>query len=236
MQQLTESNTDDNQIININPQPIVVVADATFFSRTDGILIFREPNLKQNLIWKEIHLETASQYQQLKIELEIKEFVIKGVILDGRPGVREVFKGIPVQMCHFHQAAIIRRYLTSRPKLEAAKELLFIARQLTKSTENEFSELLIAWQNKWQEFLKDKTINPFTGRWFYTHKRLRAASRSLKNNMPYLFTYQKYPELSLPNTTNSLDGYISVLKNFLNVHRGKGKDNRNKIICQILKK
>jgi len=39
-----------------------------------------------------------------------------------QPGVREIFSNRPVQMCHFHQVAIVRRYLTSRPKLEAAQE------------------------------------------------------------------------------------------------------------------
>ena len=184
----------------------------------------------------EIYVETAGQYEQLKLEIESKGFNIKAVILDGRPGIREVFRGAPVQMCQFHQVAIIRRYLTSRPKLEAAQELMMIARQLTRSDENSFSKLLSAWQEKWREFLKEKTINHFTGRWFYAHKRLRAAGRSLKNNLPYLFTYQKYPELNIPNTTNSLDGYISTLKNLLNVHRGQDRNSRNKIIYQILKK
>jgi len=236
LQQLKEVNDDDSNIIDIIPRSIVVVADATFFSRSDGMLIFREPNLKQNLIWKEIYVETAGQYEQLKLDLESKGFAIKAVVLDGRSGIRDAFRGIPAQMCQFHQVAIIRRYLTSRPKLEAAQELMIIARQLTKSNEKYFFDLLTAWHEKWQEFLKEKTINPFTNRWFYTHKRLRAAFRSLKNNLPYLFTYQKYPELHLPNTTNSLDGYISALKNFLNVHRGQGRSSRNKIICQILKR
>lgn len=232
---MNDINVDDNNIINIVPRSIVVVADATFFSRSEGLLIFREPNLKQNLIWKEIHSETAGQYHQLKLELESKGFAIKAAILDGRPGVRDVFRGVPVQMCHFHQVAIVRRYLTSRPKLEAAKELLFIARQLTKSNEKYFSELLVAWHKKWQEFLKERTTDLFTDRWFYTHKRLRAAFRSLKNNLPYLFTYQKYPELHIPNTTNSLDGHITTLKNFIRIHRGIQKEKRIKIINQILK-
>lgn len=236
LQQLKEINGDKSNIIDISPQPIVVVADATFFSRIDGMLIFREPNLKRNLIWKEIYSETACQYEQLKLELESKGFIIKAVILDGRTGIRDVFHGIPTQMCQFHQVAITRRYLTSRPKLDAAKELMIITMQLTRSDENSFSKLLSAWQEKWQKFLKEKTINPFTSQWFYTHKRLRAAYRSLTHNLPYLFTYKKYPNLNIPNTTNSLDGYISVLKNFLSAHRGQDKNSRNKIICQILRK
>jgi len=236
IQQLEEVNGDDRNIIDISPRPIVVVADATFFSWAEGELIFREPNLKRNLIWKKIHTETAGQYEQLKLILENKGFTILAVVLDGRSGIRKIFSRYPVQMCQFHQVAIVRRYLTSRPKLDAAKELLFIAKQLAKSKEKEFSEMLLRWSDKWQEFLKEKTVNPITGRRFYTHKKLRSAVRSLKNNLPYLFTYQKHPELNIPNTTNALDGYISALKGFVNVHRGLSRKNRNKIICQILKK
>jgi hypothetical protein len=29
-------------------------------------------------------------------------------------------------MCHFHQAAIVRRYLTKKPKLQASSELMDI--------------------------------------------------------------------------------------------------------------
>ena len=121
--QLNDINVDDNKIINISPRSIVVVGDATFFSRSYGVLIFRKPNLKKNLIWKEIHSETPGQYDQLRNELECHEFTIKAVILDGKRGVRQVFSGIPVQMCQFHQVAIINRYLTRRPILDAGKEL-----------------------------------------------------------------------------------------------------------------
>ena len=234
MQQLDRVEVNANRSINIQPRPVVIVADATFFSRSEGLLIFREPNLKQNLIWQEIPSETIKQYALLKLKLERLEFVIQAVVLDGRKGVRAVFQGIPIQMCHFHQAAIIRRCLTNRPKLLPAIALREIVRQLTKSNENDFSLMLVNWHNQWQEFLKEKTINPFTNRWFYTHKRLRSAYRSLKTNLPYLFTYQKYPELKIPNTTNSLDGYVATLKKVIGNHQGIRKEKRTKIVNQIL--
>lgn len=109
-----------------------------------------------------------------------------------------MFLDLPVQMCQFHQIAIINRYLTGKPKLEAGKELRSIALALTDSTENEFTDLLDNWYDKWKEFLKEKSINIETGKLHYTHKRLRSAHRSLKTNLPYLFTYRKYPELKIP--------------------------------------
>ena len=233
---MNDINVDDCKIINIIPQSIVVVADTTFFKRSYGITIFREPNLKKYLIWKKVHSETSGQYAQLKNELECLGFKIKGVVLDGKRGVRQVFAGIPTQMCHFHQVAIVNRYLTRKPKLEASIELRKIVLSLTDSNEKEFSEQLNNWDDEWHEFLKERTVNPFTGKWFYTHKRVRSAFRSLKTNLPYLFTYQKYPELNIPNTCNSIDGSFTTLKNLIRTHRGISEKNRYKMICQILGK
>lgn len=106
---------------------------------------------------------------------------------------------------------------------------------MTGSTEKEFTELLNKWYEKWEYFLEEKSINLETGKLHFTHKRLRSAFRSLKTNLPYLFTYQKYPELKIPNTTNSLDGTFSYFKTLLRIHRGMSKKKRYKVICEILK-
>jgi len=198
--------------------------------------MFREPNLKKYLAWKEIYSETPGQYEHLKLEVESQGFDIIAVVLDGKMGVRNVFSGIPVQMCQFHQVAIVIQYLTRKPILEAGKELRLITLRLTKSNEQEFTKLLNDWQIKWQDFLKEKTVNPFTKKWNYTHKRIRSANRSLKQNLPYLFTYQKYPELKIPNTSNSIDGSNTTLKKLLMNHQGLSRENKYKMICQILKK
>ncbi|HEY4478754.1 MAG TPA: hypothetical protein VI981_00100, partial [Candidatus Paceibacterota bacterium] len=46
--------------------------------------------------------------------------------------------------------------------------------------------------------------------------KVRGAYLSMERNLPYLFTYQKYPELNIPNTTNSLDGSFTHLKDKVN--------------------
>jgi hypothetical protein len=55
-------------------------------------------------------------------------------------------------------------------------------------------------------------------------------------NLSYLFTYQKYPELGIPNTTNALNGMFSHRKELVNIHRGLGKKLKTKIIHEILQK
>lgn len=207
----------------------------TFFSRTNGLCVFRESNLKKNIWWKFTDYERIRIYEQGRKHLEKNGFKIKAVVLDGRRGVREVFRDIPVQMCHFHQKQIVRRYLTNRPKLEASIELKKIVSTLANTNEEIFTKQLNEWHKKWETFLKEKTINPETDKWHFTHKRLRSAYRSLKTNLPYLFTYQRYPALNIPNTTNSLDGYFGSLKNKLNVHRGLNRTRAKKIIVELLK-
>ena len=196
----------------------------------------RAPHLKTNIYIQEVQTESVDTYKQGKIDLAQRGYIIQAIVLDGRPGVRQLFSDVPIQMCHFHQKQIITRYLTNNPKLEAGIELKKITATLCKTNEQDFTSVLNDWNQKWSSFLKERTIDSFTGRWFYTHKRLRSAYRSLKTNLPYLFTYQKYPELNIPNTTNSLDGCFAYLKELVRVHRGANKMLKRKIISEILLK
>ena len=198
-------------------------------------MVFRSFDLKQNLYWTEVKTETTAVYREARQLLEELGYTFEAVILDGKKGVREVFSDIPVQVCQFHQMAAVTRYLTRRPKLEAGKELRMIALDLTELTENMLLLLLDAWHEKWGGFLKERTINPDNPKkWFYTHKRIRSAYRSLKTNAPYLFTYQQYPDLNIPNTTNSLDGSFKYLKQLIGIHGGLKRDRRWRLIEEVL--
>ena len=222
-------------VVKLNKQGLVIVADTTFFSHANGLTVFRSPHLKKNVWWQATIHERAEIYLKGKNHLEQNGYAIKAVVLDGRMGIRGVFAGIPTQMCHFHQKQIVKRCLTTRPKLEASRELKTITDTLPKTNEQTFTAELFAWNEKWKDFLKQKTTDLNTGHWFYTHKKVRATYRSLKTNLPYLFTYQKYPELNIPNTTNSLDGFFNRLKSLVFVHRGLKPKRRMKIIVEILK-
>ena len=222
-------------VVKLNKQGLVVVADTTFFSRASGLTVFRSPHLKKNVWWQATIHERAEIYLKGKNHLEQNGYAIQAVVLDGRMGIRGVFAGIPIQMCHFHQKQIVKRRLTTRPKLPASRELKAITDTLPKTNEQKFITDLDAWHEQWKDFLKQKTTDLNTNRWFYTHKKVRAAYRSLKTNLPYLFTYQKFPELDIPNTTNSLDGFFNRLKSLAFVHRGLKPKRRMKIIVEILK-
>lgn len=213
---------------------MVVIADVTFFRRSFGICVMRAPHLKKNLYVQEVRNESIDVHWQGRSALEREGYTIRAIVLDGRPGVRQLFSDIPVQMCHFHQKQIITRYLTNNPKLEAGIALKRLTATLCETNESAFTSALDDWYTCWSSFLKERTTDPLTGRWHYTHKRLRSAYRSLRINLPYLFTYQRYPELNIPNTTNSLDGCFAYLKELVRVHRGLKRSLKGKIIEEIL--
>ncbi len=218
------------------PCETVIVADATYFRRQYGILVFRSDKLKKNIFWREIDYERIESYYRARRKIENQGFKVSAIVTDGRPGIRGIFGDVPVQMCHFHQKQIITRHLTTKPILLAGIELRNISQTLCNTTEEKFARSLEAWHLKWHNFLKEKTTNPQTGKWFYTHKRIRSAHHSLKTNLSYLFTYQKYPELNIPNTTNSLEGSFSHLKELTKVHRGLNYKLKRKMIDEILSK
>jgi hypothetical protein len=58
--------------------------------------------------------------------------------------------------------------------------------------------------------------------------------RSLKTNLSNLFTYQRYPELGIPNTTNTIDGYFASVKKKVAAHHGLRRDRRFRVISELL--
>ena len=219
----------------VEPQPVVCVFDATKIYG-ELLLAARAPRLGSNLGWAWIPSETKRAYAGLRRFVEEKGFTITAVVLDGRTGIPSVFSDMPVQICQFHQLQIVRRTLTLRPETEAGKDLLRMVFTLAKSTEKEFTHLLQEWFAHHETFINEKTHIAGSKRWHYTHTRARSVYRSLLKNLPYLFTYQKHPLLCIPNTTNSLDGFWSRLKNLLSAHRGKTNDRVKKIVTEILRK
>ena len=219
------------------PQATVIVTDTTYWGRGYGVCVVRSSSLKRNLCWTEVESETGAVYAQSLKGLLTRGWTITAAVIDGRRGVARVFEqySIPVQFCQFHQMKTVTKYLTRTPKSDAGKELRSLACKLHKMQEKDFTKALTEWYSVHEIFLNEKSPAPHTKRgWEYTHRKLKAAYRSLKTNLPYLFTYQKYPELTIPNTTNSIDGMFSQLKNKIAVHRGLSRERRFKLICAIL--
>jgi len=221
---------------DIAPQATIIVPDTTFWGRSYGVCVFRSWNLKRNIWWNEVPGEKVAHYQYGRKILEERGWTFIAAVVDGRRGLATVFKDIPVQVCHFHQMKNVTKYLTRRPETPAGQELRSITCTLPRSNEQEFTKLLSDWHKKWKDFINEKTSVTGTKHWYYTHRKVRSAYRSLETNLPFLFTHQKYPELNVPNTTNTIDGYFASVKKKVAQHHGLRKDRRYKVISELLNK
>lgn len=214
--QLKDIKIEKREIV---PDEVVIVMDTTYFKRLFGVMVWRCPHRKKNLLWEFLPYETIRAYKDGIETLEAIGWKVRAIVCDGRRGVLQGFS-IPVQMCHFHQAAIVTRYVTRKPKLEASQELQSLMRHLPHVGEVQFTLWFELWYDKWKSFLKERTTDELTSKWHYTHRRLRSAYYSVKRNLPSLFVYLRYPELNIPNTSNSLEGIFTHIKKNIRLHGG----------------
>jgi hypothetical protein len=209
----------------------VVIMDTTYFGRHFGVMVFKN-SLDGIVLFKQyVRYETNALYLAGISEIIRRGISVQGIVCDGRKGLfGGLFGDIPVQMCQFHQIKIVIRYLTRKPKSQAAIDLRNLTLKLTKLTKSEFVNSLNKWYASWSDYLNERSRSPSTGKTYYTHKRLRSAYLSLKRHLPYLFVFEDYKELIIPNTTNALDGQFSDLKNKLRNHNGLSKERKMKFI------
>lgn len=205
---------------------VVVIMDATNIGNVGMLTLLRDTK-KRNLLWRWSTTEKVEHYRKCLFSLEKLQYSFSAFVIDGRAGVRQmlerIYPRVPIQYCQKHQIEVIKRKIPMKAKTEAGKSLRCLAQRMAESLFLQFSIALEVWFVLYGAFLNEKTYSSDSRskrKWWYTHKQIRSAYHSLKRNLPYLFTYQKHPNLDIPNTTNICDGYFSHLKDRLNRHRG----------------
>jgi hypothetical protein len=209
--------------------------DTTYFGRKFGVMVFKDSITGQILFKQYVKQETNKLYLEGVKEITRRGIAIQSIICDGRKGLIELLgQDLPIQMCQFHQVAIIRRYLTKKPRMQASKELWEHTLLLVHTDKESFTGGLQYWFTKWETFLNERKVDD-KGKKRYVHKRLRSAYRSLKNNLPSLFTWYDNMNLNIPNTTNAIDGIFADLKKKLRNHNGLSIARKQKFIDEFFK-
>jgi transposase-like protein len=226
----------------INISNKVVVIDGKYIAK-DGCVLVATCNHKVSN-WHFSQRENSSSWSQFFNSFRHIPFA---VVCDGQKGmfkaIRGRFPGVVIQRCQFHVIKYIRSKLTRNPESIAARELKSLALRISKVKTKEDLKVWLSeyqyWWKTYKEFVKEKTypFNSFTptGRrkWNYTHQNLHASHSHLKNSLPYLFRYLRYPQI--PNTTNFVEGGInSQLQEKLRSHRGLKLPKRRVLIAHFL--
>jgi hypothetical protein len=211
-------------------EAVNLIFDTTYFCKELGTMIFRANS--QNLYWKHILNETVADYEE-GLKKVSQSYYFLSFTIDGRKGVIQMlekeFPGTPIQLCIFHQIKTINKYITKKPKTECGKSLRKLILSLKDTKREIFEKKFNDIQDLYSNFLKEKNNNNE-----FVHKKLRSAIRSIKTNINYLFTHEEFPDLKIPKTTNSCDGYFSHLKSKVKLHRGISLGRKKLLIDKLL--
>lgn len=203
--------------------------DATYWGRSRGVIVGLDEDTGMVLYMAFIHSETNADYEAAVNSIKERGYEIRGLIIDGRKSLFRTFSCYKVQMCQFHMRQIVRRSLTMKPRLNAARALKELADRLTVSGRDEFEQGYKAWKDQWRDTLQHRSLLK-SGRTQFTHRRLRSAMHSIEFYLPYLFTYQDGSCKGMPNTNNKIEGTFTDLKKNLNNHSGMNEMNRKRFI------
>ena len=209
----------------IVPSSIILLIDTTYFWDF-WIMVFKNYEEKRIINYKIVKNENNTDYKEWIKKLISDWWDIKGIVCDGRKWLLWWFWEIPTQMCQFHQVAIIRRYITKNPILQANKDLNWITHLLKQTDKETFSYYIDLYGEKYDVFLKERALWR-DWKFHYVHKRTRSAYFSLKRNLKYLFTwYDYYWKIDIPNTTNWLEWFFSHVKSKVRLHSWLKKERK----------
>jgi len=203
--------------------------DTTYWGRNWGVLLAIDSRSGRPLFLKFVRHECVDDYREAVCSIRERGYEVRGVIIDGIRSLFRLFADLPIQMCQFHMRQIVRRYISNKPRLLAARELKELMSRLTQMEKQEFEAAYEAWKIKWDSTLKRRSLLK-SGKTHFTHRRLRSAMLSIDFYLPYLFTYQRSNCQGMPNTNNKIEGVFTDLKKNLNIHSGMNETSRKRLI------
>ena len=203
--------------------------DTTYWGHNWGVLLALDEEYGTPLYVAFIKHETIKDYVDAVSSIEERGYLIRGLVVDGIKGLFSEFSGHKIQMCQFHMQQIVRRYLTKKPKLVAARELNVLMGKITTMKSEDFEKEFTEWKCRWNDTINKKSTLK-TGKKQFVHKSLRSAMQSVEFYLPYLFTCQLPECQGMPNTNNKIAGTFTDLKKNLNNHSGMRVVNRKRFI------
>lgn len=219
---------------------VVIAVDGTTISKDCIALVVYDVISDQPLGWAFVPKEEYSTWYPLLLGIS-KLTCIHAIVSDGQKGlckaVKELFPNIPHQRCIAHIIRLGLIWLTRNPRYEAGVELKKIVRNLSLAKTKELSVLwkksFEEWDAKHQTFLQEKSIDIFTHRKRYVHRRLRGVRSLIIGAIKNMFYFTEDP--LIPNTTNSVEGGInSSLQELIHRHRGLPTAKKKVLVSHFL--
>ena len=213
-----------------------LLIDGTYFTNELCLILYYDYDIQYVQLFRQCSKEKFREIKEDLSNLKKLGVEVYSVTCDGHKAIlkaiMKVYPNAIIQRCLIHIKRQIKNYLSNRPKLQQSRQLLYISNKITSVNSMEDCSFWLVSFYRWHELHKDfinqKTYNPDTGRWWFTHKNLHQAYIHLMNALPHLFAYLNDPDI--PRTSNEIEGYFTHLKEKLSLHRGLKYEAKNNFI------
>lgn len=204
----------------------VVQADGIWLHRNAVVLIAMADG--HVVGWHAASSESAASWAALMRQIRAPRVLV----CDGGNGIgkamREAWPGTRMQRCLFHVCMNITTLTGKRPRLEAGRELLKLARDLSRVSDADgMRDWLIAynqWERKWKDFLDEKSEYR-DGSLNDAHTRLVKARRMIRKRvsehvMDTFIDLKDECDGPIPPTNNLCESWNRRIRDMLRSHNG----------------
>jgi len=221
-------------------EKVNLIIDGTYFKNGLCLVLYRDYHIKFTQLYR---LSTGEHYTEIKEDLTNLLSLgvqIESITCDGHrsiiKAVKEILPNILMQRCLVHIQRDCRIWLTKNPQSQAGYELKKVVSKLHLiNNHKELSFWLLDlhnWFIKFREYINEKSYNPETNRYWFTHKMVRRSFMTIKRALPDMFHYLDNP--NIPKSSNSIESFFAHMKGHLNIHRGLSYNHRKQFIMWYL--
>lgn len=169
-----------------------VMADGTYMNHDWCLIVAIDGESGEVLGIQWCSNESKAAYMALFSRIPAPDVLITDGLRGAESACRETWPDTRIQRCLVHVQRNTRTDLTSRPRLEAGRELKKLSDKLTAVRDTEaaarWGEALNAWHIRWRDFIAERTYarddpaNPKASKqeWWWTHQELRRCYRRLE--------------------------------------------------------
>lgn len=224
-------------VLSVFPsEKVNLLIDGTYFKQDLCVILYRDNTVKFTQLYRITDGEWFEELAEDLFNLFQLGVQIESITCDGHKAllkaIKHVCPEVTVQRCLVHIQRMCRIWLSCRPKSDAGRDLRRIVSRLhliEDTLQRDYWIVsLVEWHDIHKDYISQKSFNPDTGRYWYTHKMVRRAFMVIKKALPDMFKY--LDNKRIPKSTNGLESFFGHLKGHINVHRGLSHLHRRQFI------
>jgi len=203
-----------------------LLIDGSYFPGGLCLILYYDHNIRYVQLYRHTDEERFTEIYEDLLNIKRLGVDVYSITCDGHKStlkaIKKAYPDVIVQRCLVHIKRQVKNYLSTSPKTLPALHLLKVSRKITGiKTQEECGLWLLSfkeWCDEHGAYVKQRSYNTESKRYWHTHKNLHAAYSLLLKAIPNMFHYLNDDQI--PFTTNRLENYFGHLKEKLTLHRG----------------